>query len=91
MSNDQREHKEMDNISKQMIQCKKDGFGCHYGAWKAVQDPVPIDKPQDLPEGWRICAWCGKPFKIRSSKKQIYCEIYCQKAAQKERERQRKG
>ena len=65
--------------------------GMSYGKWKAMQDPVNIYQPKDLPEGWKLCAYCGKPFKIKSSKKQMYCDIYCQRAAQKERDRQKKG
>lgn len=65
--------------------------GMPYGKWKAMQEPVKIIKKEDLPEGWRKCAWCGTPFRIKSSKKQIYCEIFCQRTAQAERERQKKG
>ncbi|MBO5953316.1 MAG: hypothetical protein J6Q53_04250 [Oscillospiraceae bacterium] len=82
-------HKEMDNLSRQMIQCKKDGFGCHYGAWKATQDPVEYERPP-LPGDWRKCAWCGKPFRIKYNMQQKYCEAYCQKLAGDERNRKKK-
>ena len=64
--------------------------GMSYGKWKAMQDPVKIEKPP-LPECWRICAWCGTPFKIKNKRNQLYCQVYCQKAAGAERSRQKKG
>ena len=42
--------------------------GMSYGKWKAMQDPVKIYKKQDLEPGWKLCAWCGKPFKIKNNK-----------------------
>lgn len=73
-----------------MIQCEKDGYGCHYGAWKAAQaaqKPVKVEK--EIPDGWQVCKWCGKPFKPTSKKRQIYCEIYCQQSAQRERDKEK--
>lgn len=84
--------RELDNLDLDMIRCKADGYGCHYGAWKATQDrPVTIEKKTEIPEGWKICQNCGKPFKLgwRGSR-QIYCEIYCQKQAQQKRISQQK-
>ena len=63
--------------------------GMSYGKWKAMQDPVKIYKPQDLEPGWKLCAWCGKPFKLKTNKKQLYCEAYCQKLAQRHRDKQK--
>lgn len=78
--------KELDKLSLDMIQCKKDGYGCHYGAWRAAQDrPTIIEKKEFIPEGWIPCKHCGKYFKPYS-KRQLYCEIGCQKAAQKIRD-----
>jgi hypothetical protein len=79
----------MDNLSKDMIQCKKDGFDCHYGAWKATQDPVKIEK-KDIPDGWRACAYCGIPFKPKTKRKQLYCGGVCQKQAYTEKIRKAK-
>ena len=76
-----RKHKELDNISKIMIQCDKDGYGVHYGHWIADHNPVEIKKPP-LPSDWRVCPWCGTPFKLKNNRKRIYCEVYCQRAAQ---------
>ena len=60
--------------------------GMSYGKWKAKQNPVKIYKPQDLQPGWKLCAWCGRPFKLKNNKNQLYCEIYCQKTAQRYRD-----
>lgn len=84
-----RKHKELDNLSKDMIQCEKDGYGVHYGRWKAAQNPVKIEKPP-LPSDWRVCAWCGTPFKLKTNRKRLYCEISCQRTAQNEKDKQKK-
>lgn len=75
----------MDNLSADMIQCKKDGFGCHYGAWKATQEPVKIEPKTTIPEGWRNCEYCGKPFKNKQGKR--FCDIGCRNEAYRERDR----
>lgn len=80
--------RKLDNLDLDMIQCKKDGYGCHYGHWKAMQgEPVKVEKMDELPEGWKFCLWCGKPFKTNHQKQQKYCEIYCQREAAAERAR----
>lgn len=69
----------MDNLSKCMIRCKAEGYGCHYGAWRADQgDTLEIDGV-GLPAGWKKCEWCGKPFKPINQ--QRFCEAYCQQQA----------
>jgi hypothetical protein len=70
--------KKMDNLSKDMIQCEKDGFGCHYGRWKAMQKPVKIVPKTEMPEGWRKCEWCGTWYKPKSKRPQKFCEVACQ-------------
>ena len=81
-----RKKKELDKLSLDMIECKKAGYGCHYGDWYAAQNrPVKIEKKVEIPEGWIACLHCGKYFKPYS-KMQKYCEISCQKAAQKIRD-----
>lgn len=78
--------REPDKLALEMIQCKKDGFGCHYGAWKAAQErPVVIEKKEnEIPEGWKVCPHCGTPYKPNKwgCGRQIYCDVTCQKAAQ---------
>ena len=66
----------MDNLAKDMIKCKKDGFGVHYGKWKAMQPPVKISKKKELPKGWKECPVCGKYFKPNNWQ-QRFCEVGC--------------
>ena len=54
--------------------------GMSYGKWKAMQDPVMYEKPTDCE--LVVCKYCGKQFKPKVKKRQIYCDIYCQKKAQ---------
>ncbi|MBQ6852389.1 MAG: hypothetical protein IJO04_05105 [Oscillospiraceae bacterium] len=81
-----RKKKEPDKLAQEVAQAL--ACGMSYGKWKAMQDPVKIEKK--IPEGWKACAWCGKPFKPKTQK-QKYCELSCQRAANKERERQRRN
>ena len=62
--------------------------GMSYGKWKAMQNPSEIDKPP-LPADWRVCVRCGKPYKPKTKRKQLYCDVFCQKRAQKERQQQK--
>lgn len=73
--------KELDNLSLDMIRCKADGFGCHYGHWKALHEKTAPDKEECAPQGWLICKHCGKPFKPKARRVQKYCEAQCQRAA----------
>ena len=51
--------------------------GMSYGKWKATQEPVKPEKT--IPEGWKVCEYCGKPFKPVGGQK--FCEIYCREQA----------
>ena len=82
--------KQLDKLSLDMIQCEKDGYGVHYGKWYAAQNrPVKIE-PKGLPDGWKKCAYCGKPFKPKTKRIQYYCEAQCQAAAQKLRDKEKR-
>ena len=72
-------NRELDKLSLDMIQCEKDGFGVHYGKWKALQAEGKVEKK--TPEGWRVCEYCGKEFKPSHATVQKYCEYGCQRAA----------
>ena len=76
--------KELDKLSLDMIQCEKDGYGVHYGRWKAMQQPVKV--VSEIPDGWKRCPQCGKPFKPRCGKK--YCDEVCRKQAYIPKERE---
>ena len=56
--------------------------GMSYGRYKAQQKMLPKDK---LPDGWRLCKHCGKPFDPRHYTDKIYCDSYCSNLAGKER------
>lgn len=67
--------KELDKLSQEMIQCEKDGFGVHYGRWKATQ-PIVKPVPVEIPEGWKSCPQCGRAFKpVKANNK--YCGAEC--------------
>lgn len=82
----------MDNLSADMIQCKKDGFGCHYGKWKALQEQKPIEpKEESLDAGYKKkCEWCGVEF-IFSRKTQRFCSMKCYQSEYYNRKRKVHG
>ena len=67
--------KELDKLSQEMIQCEKDGYGVHYGRWKATQ-PIVKPVPVEIPEGMKACANCGRLFKIVKANSK-YCGAQC--------------
>ncbi len=56
-----------------------------YGKWKALQPVVAVD-PNVLPDKWKRCEYCGKPFKYVWSTKR-FCEISCQQRAYAEKQK----
>ena len=48
--------------------------GMPYGQWKATQ-PIVVADEYEIPEGWRKCEYCGKPFKKWSAKR--FCDLDC--------------
>lgn len=77
--------RELDKLSLDMIQCVKDGFGCHYGKWKAKQADGAVERR--LPDGWKICEWCGESFRPNKSN-QRFCGYSCQRKAADKRHRE---
>jgi hypothetical protein len=71
--------KKLDKLSLDMIQCAKDGYGVNYGRWKAQQEQKPPVKDDTLPDGWKLCEYCRKPFKGKSTKR--FCDEICRKEA----------
>ena len=67
----------MDKLAQDMIQCKKDGYGVHYGAWRAAQYEKGImNMPK--PKGYKyICFHCGKEFYAPNKKIRKYCSYDC--------------
>ena len=60
--------------------------GMSYGKWKAMQQPVKVEKK--IPEGWLVCENCGKAFKPKTKKEQRFCDVICQKEAYRKKIRQ---
>ena len=58
--------------------------GMSYGRWKAMQ-PIATTASK-LPDGWRKCEYCRKPFKGVQGKR--FCDVTCQKQSYKERTKQ---
>lgn len=79
----------MDNLSKCMIQCKADGYGVHYGAWRAAQGGVFLMKEDTIPAGWKKCEYCGELFKPSRSD-QRFCGSYCQRLQADKRFREKR-
>jgi hypothetical protein len=69
----------MDNLSADMIKCRKDGFGCHYGAWKALQpiERAKKEKPKNLDDGRRVCEWCKTEFYYYGKGNRRFCGNVC--------------
>lgn len=75
----------MDNLAKDAAAALKAGMS--YGRWKAMQDPVVIERK--IPDGWQVCRCCGKPFKPKKRGTQKYCDNYCMRRVVNERYRKR--
>ena len=72
--------KVLDNIDKDSIQCMKDGFGVHYGRWKAAQVPVKVEpKKSKIGIETSICAYCGCEFIPSDNRNRKYCGARCRK------------
>ena len=54
--------KDLSPLDLDLIQCEKDGFGCHYGKWKATQEQKKIEPEQPNKFPVRICEYCGGEF-----------------------------
>ena len=79
--------REMDNLAKDAAAALAAGMS--YGKWKALQEnPVHKKKTDEIPEGWKACIRCGKPFKPKAIT-QKYCEIACQREVAMEKDRER--
>ena len=71
--------KNLDNLAADMIQCKKDGFGCHYGKWKALQPFIRFKRelPIELDDGKRVCKTCGAEFYYYGKGIKQFCSSSC--------------
>lgn len=76
--------KEQDKLAQDAAAAKAANMS--YGNWKAMQTN-PVKTKNEIPDGWRVCQYCGKPYKPKTKRPQLYCEAYCGYTARKERER----
>lgn len=83
-----RKKKQMDKLAWENSQALAAGMS--YGKWKAMQDPVKIVKKDVVPDGWKVCEYCKKPFKPKTKGKQRFCDLYCREEAYKEKMRKAK-
>ena len=60
-----------DKLSAEMQQCSRDGLGASYGVWKAAQPVQAVDQPE-IPDGWKVCPFCGEKFKPKMPYA-VYC------------------
>lgn len=77
--------KQPDKLAQEVAAARSAGMS--YGKWKGLQPRVKIET-QEIPEGWKCCAYCGKPFKPKTKQKQKYCDSVCGNRARAERDRQ---
>ena len=67
---------EVDKLAYECQQAKAAGLS--YGQWKALQ-PRKEANPEELPDGWLRCEYCGQPFKQRYRKR--FCDLTCRERA----------
>lgn len=66
-----------DKLAQEVAQALAAGMS--YGKWKALQ-PRAEENAQAIPDGWKACAHCGKPFKFAQGGKRFCC-IECREEA----------
>ena len=84
----------LDQLDLDMIQCEKDGYGVHYGAWRAAKDAGLLGKPAekrpsnppDLTGQQKrlFCIRCGKPVPDNTQQR-LYCGGECRALMNAER------
>lgn len=72
----------MDNLARDAMLANRSGVS--YGRWKAENPSTAPEKVDEIPQGWKICEHCGKPFKERFGKR--FCDIECRTQASREKD-----
>ena len=68
----------IDKLAQDMIQRQKDGFGVHYGAWRAAQYEKNKGMTTEKPKGYKhTCLHCGKEFYSKVNRGRKYCCEQC--------------
>lgn len=64
----------MDNLARCAMLAKKEGMS--YGNWIAIYGEKEIKKKEEpIPDGWKLCEYCGKPFRGMHNKR--FCDMTC--------------
>lgn len=66
----------MDNLARNAMLAKQAGMS--YGKWKALH-PTEPKKADEIPEGWRVCEYCGIAYKPKTKRRRRYCDSECQR------------
>lgn len=75
----------MDKLARNAMLARQKGMS--YGQWMALQPVVQVEKT--IPEGWRACERCGKPFDGKN-KTRRFCDVICQREAYFEKKKKGK-
>ena len=81
-----RAEKKVDKLAQEVEMAMAAGMS--YGKWKAMQEPVEQENPTELEPELVVCKCCGKQFRPKLKRRQIYCYFLCQREAQYLRDRQ---
>lgn len=71
----------MDRLARNAMLARRAGMS--YGKWKALQPIVEVEE-KPIPEGWRKCEYCGKPFMRKQGKR--FCDFSCRNMAYQAKE-----
>lgn len=82
--------KDLSQLDLDLIQCEKDGFGCHYGKWKATQEQKKIELKEPSGFSVRICENCGEEFVRDNNRPCKYCCDRCRRQAEYQAYKERK-
>lgn len=74
----------MDNLARDTMLAKQAGLS--YGQWKAMNLSTMPKKKAVIPDGFRPCEHCGKPFRRTNGKR--FCDIECRNRAYEGKKRE---
>ena len=69
----------MDNLARDAM--LENQARMSYGKWKAMHPNTTTKKEDAIQDGWKVCEYCGKPFKGGRR----FCDIWCRTEAYKGR------